>query len=318
MDKLCCFKSSFSQLVSARSSSSTGKGKNHEGSVKYGFTLVKGKANHPMEDYHVAKFMRIQDKELGLFAIYDGHLGDRVPAYLQKHLFSNILKEEEFWDNPAASISKAYQSTDQEILSHSFDLGHGGSTAVTAILINGQRLWIANVGDSRAVLSRKGQAVQMTTDHEPNTERGIIENKGGFVSNMPGDVPRVNGQLAVSRAFGDKSLKSHLRSDPDVQSTDVDVDIDILIIASDGLWKVIPNQEAVDIARRIRDPLKAAKQLTAEALKRDSKDDISCVVFNDETMKESHERAKIDRDITCTDPTSKSGTEDPHEHTNMI
>ncbi|KAF7816969.1 putative protein phosphatase 2C 10 isoform X1 [Senna tora] len=278
MDKLCCFNSSYSQLVAARASSSTGKGKNHEGSVKYGFSLVKGKANHPMEDYHVAKFVNIQGKELGLFAIYDGHLGERVPAYLQKNLFSNILKEEEFWDNPTGSISKAYEMTDQAILSRSSDLGRGGSTAVTAILINGQRLCVANVGDSRAVLSRKGQAVQMTTDHEPNTERGSIETKGGFVSNIPGDVPRVNGQLAVSRAFGDKSLKSHLRSDPDVQTVDIDVDTDILILASDGLWKVMHNQEAVDIARRTKDPLKAAKQLTAEALKRDSKDDISCVV----------------------------------------
>lgn len=46
-----------------------------------------------MEDYHVAKFVQIRGRELGLFAIYDGHLGDSVPAYLQKHLFSNILKE---------------------------------------------------------------------------------------------------------------------------------------------------------------------------------------------------------------------------------
>jgi protein phosphatase 1L len=61
--------------------------------MKYGFSLVKGKANHPMEDYHVAKFVQIQEHELGLFAIYDGHLGDSVPAYLQKHLMSNILKE---------------------------------------------------------------------------------------------------------------------------------------------------------------------------------------------------------------------------------
>ena len=65
-------------------------------------------------------------------------------------------------------------------------MGRGGSTAVTAILINGIRLWVANVGDSRAVLSRGGQAIQMTTEHEPNTERGSIENRGGFVSNMPG------------------------------------------------------------------------------------------------------------------------------------
>lgn len=55
---------------------------------------------------------------------------------------------------------------------------------------------------------------------------------------LSGDVPRVNGQLAVSRAFGDKSLKSHLRSDPDIQWTNIDNNTDILILASDGLWKV--------------------------------------------------------------------------------
>lgn len=46
-----------------------------------------------MEDYHVSKFVQVRGRELGLFAIYDGHLGDNVPAYLQKHLFSNIIKE---------------------------------------------------------------------------------------------------------------------------------------------------------------------------------------------------------------------------------
>lgn len=80
-------------MVGGRSSCSSGKGKSHQYAVKYGFTLVKGKANHPMEDYHVAKFVQLKGQELGLFAIYDGHLGDSVPAYLQKHLFSNILKE---------------------------------------------------------------------------------------------------------------------------------------------------------------------------------------------------------------------------------
>ncbi|MCH89039.1 putative protein phosphatase 2C 10-like, partial [Trifolium medium] len=138
-----------------------------------------------MEDFHVAKIVQFNGRELGLFAIFDGHLGDTVPAYLQKHLFSNILKEENFWTDPNSSIIEAYEATDHEILSHSPDLGRGGSTAVTAILINNQKLWIANVGDSRAVLSRKGVAIQMSIDHEPNTERRIIENKGGFVSNLP-------------------------------------------------------------------------------------------------------------------------------------
>ena len=148
-----------------------------------------------------------------------------------------VCVQEQFWYDPQRAIITAYEKTDQDILSHS-DLGRGGSTAVTAILLNGRHLWVANVGDSRAVLSQGGQAIQMTIDHEPNTERLSIEDKGGFVSNMPGDVPRVNGQLAVSRAFGDKSLKTHLRSDPDVKDSSIDDRTDVLVLASDGLWKV--------------------------------------------------------------------------------
>lgn len=279
MVKLGCFGVNWGQCVGGESSSSSGRGRSHKGNIKYGFSLAKGKADHPMEDYHVAKFVQIEEHELGLFAIYDGHLGDEVPSYLQKHLFANILEEEEFWVDPHRAITKAYEKTDQTILSNSSNLGRGGSTAVTAILINGLRLLVANVGYSRAVLSRGGQAIQLTIDHGPNTERGSIEDRGGFVSNMPGDVARVNGRLAVSRAFGDKRVKSHLRSDPDILDIYVDVNCDVLILASDGLWKVMSNQEAIDVARRFKDPQKAAKQLTAEALKRNSKDDISCVVI---------------------------------------
>lgn len=65
-------------------------------------------------------------------------------------------------------------------------MGHGGSTAVTAILIDCHKLVIANVGDSRAVLSRNGVAKQLSVDHEPSTERDQIEDRGGFVSNFPG------------------------------------------------------------------------------------------------------------------------------------
>ncbi|KAF8083035.1 hypothetical protein N665_0541s0041 [Sinapis alba] len=277
MGKFCCFTSP-SEVVGGQASSRSGKGRSDEGLIKYGFSLVKGKANHPMEDYHVANFINIQDHELGLFAIYDGHMGDTVPAYLQKHLFSNILKEGEFWVDPRRSIAKAYEKTDQAILSNSSDLGRGGSTAVTAILINGRKLWVANVGDSRAVLSKGGRIMQMSTDHEPRAERSSIEDRGGFVSNLPGDVPRVNGQLAVSRAFGDKGLKTHLSSEPDIRDVTVDSQTDVLLLASDGIWKVMTNEEAMEIAKRVKDPQKAAKELTAEALRRESKDDISCVV----------------------------------------
>lgn len=55
---------------------------------------------------------------------------------------------------------------------------------------------------------------------------------------LAGDVPRVDGQLAVARAFGDKSLKVHLSAHPDIRDEFVDSTADCFILASDGLWKV--------------------------------------------------------------------------------
>lgn len=261
------------------SSVDTGKGKNKLGSrITHGFSLVKGKANHPMEDYHVAEFRLVNDIELGLFAIFDGHLGHDVPQYLQRHLFENIISQPEFWRNPRVAILRAYEMTDTSVLQRAPDLGLGGSTAVTAILVNGETLYVANVGDSRAVLCRDGDAIQLSVDHEPKTEKNIIEHKGGFVTTLPGDVPRVDGQLAVSRAFGDKNLKVHLSVDPDIHDMKVDKTDEFLILASDGLWKVMENQEAVNIIRKTKDPETAAKKLTEAALQRKSKDDISCIV----------------------------------------
>lgn len=57
---------------------------------------------------------------------------------------------------------------------------------MTAILINGQRLVVANVGDSRAVVCKNGVAKQLSVDHEPGKEKRLIESRGGFVSNIPG------------------------------------------------------------------------------------------------------------------------------------
>ncbi|GKV15967.1 hypothetical protein SLEP1_g26687 [Rubroshorea leprosula] len=109
-------------------------------------------------------------------------------------------------------------------------------------------------------------------------EREEIESRGGFVSKFPGDVSRVDGQLAVARAFGDKSLKEHLSSEPDVTVEMIDDDTQFIILASDGLWKVMSNQEATDAIQNIKDARSAAKHLTEEALNRKSSDDISIVV----------------------------------------
>ncbi|CAN1829330.1 Probable protein phosphatase 2C 39 [Linum perenne] len=215
----------------------SGKGKSRvDKHVTHGYHLVKGRSNHPMEDYIVSEFRSVQGNELGLFAIFDGHLSQSVPDYLRSNLFDNILKEEDFWTEPEKAITRAYKETDSEILDDAGNLGRGGSTAVTAILINCHKLVVANVGDSRAIISSNGVAKQLSIDHEPEMERSEIENRGGFVTNFP--VARVDGQLAVARAFGDKSLKQHLSSDPYVVVDEIDDNTDCVILASDGLWKV--------------------------------------------------------------------------------
>ncbi|GJW58322.1 probable protein phosphatase 2C 44 [Tanacetum coccineum] len=147
------------------------------------------------------------------------------------------------------AIRDAYRSTDKNILKNAMQLGPGGSTAVTAIVIDGRDLWVANIGDSRAILCERGSANQLIVDHEPLEERS--------------HVPRVNGQLAVARAFGDQSLKAHL----------------ILNGLDNCPSQVMSNLEAIEMVKSIKDPLAAAKRLTSEALARKSKDDISCIVI---------------------------------------
>ncbi|KAF2310758.1 hypothetical protein GH714_016926 [Hevea brasiliensis] len=117
--------------------------------------------------------------------------------------------------NPKRAIKKAYKVTDNEILDNIVG-SPGGSMAVTAILIDQRRLIVANVGDSQAVLCRNGVAKPLSVDHEPEKARELVESKGGFVSKMPGNVPRVDGQLATTRAFGDGKLKEHITSEPDL------------------------------------------------------------------------------------------------------
>lgn len=90
--------------------------------------------------------------------------------------------------DPKTAIINAYTSTDKLILENSMQFGPGGSTAVTAIVIDGKDLWVANIGDSRAVICRNGTAEQLTVDHEPHSERRKIEKRGGFVTTLPGNI----------------------------------------------------------------------------------------------------------------------------------
>mmetsp|Transcript_5422 Transcript_5422/g.20433 ORF Transcript_5422/g.20433 Transcript_5422/m.20433 type:complete len:356 (+) Transcript_5422:207-1274(+) len=130
-----------------------------------------------------------------------------------------------------------------------------GSTCVVAV-VKGDVLTVANAGDSRAVLCRKGKAVPLSRDHKPmdSDERARIQNAGGFVQEG-----RVNGSLALSRAIGDLEYKQsrQLPADkqivtayPEVTTNTLTDGDEFLIIACDGIWDVLTNQQTVDFVRR--------------------------------------------------------------------
>ncbi|CAB4272081.1 unnamed protein product [Prunus armeniaca] len=166
--------------------------------VTHGFHLVTGKFDHATEDYVVSHFKQIDDHDqLGLFAVFDGHQSFEIPIYLHVHLLKNTINEPDFWIDPASAVKRAYRVTDTNIL-QSDDLKKGGATAVTAILFNcQQKLVVANVGDSRAVICKNGVAKQLSVDHDSIKEKEEIEKRDGYVLIVPGKLPRVGWWLAM-------------------------------------------------------------------------------------------------------------------------
>jgi protein phosphatase 1L len=172
-------------------------------------------------------------------AIYDGHGGNECSVFLRNYLFSlfkkNIAKTEQI----KKSIKNAFKEADQKFLSLYSD---SGSTANTLIINKKTNTYlVANVGDSRAIAYYNTNKVkQLSYDHKPNKkeERTKIMRRGGFVSADN----RVNGTLAMSRAFGDKRLKKYIDANPDLQEGSLK-NIKYIVQASDGLYDVMSNKE---------------------------------------------------------------------------
>ncbi|GJM90771.1 hypothetical protein PR202_ga07082 [Eleusine coracana subsp. coracana] len=207
-----------------------------------------------------------------------GHGGSRAAEYLKEHLFENLIKHPEFLTDTKLAISETYQKTDTDFLeSECSAFRDDGSTASTAVLV-GDHLYVANVGDSRAVISKAGKAVALSDDHKPNRsdERKRIENAGGIV--IWAGTWRVGGVLAMSRAFGNRLLKPFVVAEPEIQEEQVNGDLECLVLASDGLWDVVENEEAVSLGKSEDMPESAARKLTEIAYSRGSADNITCIV----------------------------------------
>ena len=137
--------------------------------------LKRGNRRFSCEDAYQAAPGLDGDPTRGIFSVFDGHGGREAADYAADNLHDNILREvndvgshldpDEFMKQVKAAMIKGFLATDQEFLSFG-DL-RGGATATTAYLCKG-RIWVANVGDCRAVICQGGQAVALTHDHRPD------------------------------------------------------------------------------------------------------------------------------------------------------
>lgn len=243
----------------------------------YGYASCQGR-RATMEDFYDAKISKIDGDMVGFFGVFDGHGGSRAAQYLKQYLFDNLIRHPKFMTDTKLAITEIYQQTDAEFLKASSSIYRDdGSTASTAVLV-GHNLYVANVGDSRAVMSKAGEAIPLSEDHKPNRsdERERIEQAGGNV--MWAGTWRVGGVLAVSRAFGNRLLKQYVVAEPEIQEAIIDDDFELFVIASDGLWDVITNEDAIALVKAIEDPEVAAKKLIETAYAKGSADNITSVV----------------------------------------
>eukprot|EP00931_Biecheleriopsis_adriatica_P065733 TRINITY_DN40212_c0_g1_i1.p1 TRINITY_DN40212_c0_g1~~TRINITY_DN40212_c0_g1_i1.p1 ORF type:complete len:660 (+),score=152.86 TRINITY_DN40212_c0_g1_i1:91-2070(+) len=256
-------------------------------------------------------------EELGVyFAVLDGHGGTQVADLAKEKLHKNILHQmRQKQVQPAsrdekikAAIKEAYLQTDKEILSlaerKKFELV--GSTCVSALLHGNPklgtalRLVISNLGDSRAVLCRAGQAVAVSEDHKPTRidEKKRIERVGGLVlqvrgawrvatSTNPNSMSKAARReyqgLAMTRSLGDLHFKRPISlaiAEPEIQIISLsDKDL-FIVLATDGVFDVLNNQEVVDMAmRHWQDPEEAAKNIVRSAYKRGSEDNLTVLVI---------------------------------------
>ncbi|KAM7255687.1 hypothetical protein ACFE04_008585 [Oxalis oulophora] len=266
------------------------------------------------------------------FGVYDGHGGAQVADYCRDRIHTALAEEigmakenlvdgcvsenrQQQWEKTFIS---SFQKVDDEIggkASRDVNGSNGdnsdansepiapetvGSTAVVALVCS-SHIIVANCGDSRAVLCRGKTPMALSVDHKPNREDECarIEAAGGKVIQWNGH--RVFGVLAMSRSIGDRYLKPWIIPEPEVMFIPRARDDECLILASDGLWDVMSNDEACEVARRRIllwhkkngappllergqdiDPASqaAADYLSMLALQKGSKDNVSVIVID--------------------------------------
>ncbi|PON64258.1 Protein phosphatase [Parasponia andersonii] len=217
------------------------------GEAGVGVFSRKGKKKF-MEDTHKIASCLEDKANKRFFGVYDGHGGKKAAEFVAENLHNNVLEMMKDCKEKEEAVRAGYLKTDQDFLKQGIC---SGACCVTAV-IEGQEVVISNLGDCRAVLCRDGVAEALTKEHrvEQEDERTRIEAKGGYVEIHRG-AWRVHGVLTVSRSIGDAHLKAWLLAEPETTILQLTPDMEFLVLASDGLWEEVSNQEAIDTVKRL-------------------------------------------------------------------
>ncbi|CAF1843051.1 unnamed protein product [Brassica napus] len=232
------------------------------------------------------------------YAVFDGHGGSEAATYVKQNAIRLFFEDDKFpqtsevnsvyVEEVKSSLRNAFLQADLALAEEGSISSSSGTTALAA-LIFGRLLMVANAGDCRAVLCRKGRAIEMSHDHRPINllERRRVEESGGVFEDG-----YLNGELSVTRALGDwdmkrtphGSSKSPLISEPEIKQTALTEEDEFLVMGCDGIWDVLTSQEAVSIVKRglnrHDDPARCARELVMEALRLNSFDNLTAVVVS--------------------------------------
>jgi len=260
----------------------------------------------------------IGDKQY--IGVYDGHNGDWAASYAKEKMHTHLEKcafiangispdasqqeLEQFELGVKNSLIRSFIDLDEEILDGTKALNRRDGSTASVVLRLANHLFVAHAGDTRIVMGKRAmglhdvRAKALTEDHKPSLprERKRVYDEGGRVEFCgcwrviaENRGRNVRAALAVSRAIGDIDFKrpenKGVTATPDVARITLDNEVENVIVATDGLWDVIGDQDAVRLCQSVlrgrfsEDACReAAEALTQEALERGSSDNVTVVV----------------------------------------
>ena len=236
---------------------------------------VMGKAKKHNQDNWLISHQIQGNKGQFLLAVCDGHgdKGHKVSLLIKQNLTKTIeecLSENNDPSNIELNFTEGIKRTVEVVENSDIDLMFSGSTLVT-ILIRGNKLWCGNIGDSRAIIGNKDKnerwyPVEISYDQKPSRpdEAARIRNAGGVVRQFQSNSGESYGPLrvwsiqknvpglAMTRSIGDIASKQNgIISEPEITTRILTKHDKFLIVATDGIWEFISNQEAVDIVKEL-------------------------------------------------------------------